>query len=88
MSAGFQPFRRDVAWIDAEEQPIRPLLEWLDFAQGSNWGYALRFGIIEISAADFEFIEHVMTLNSPSPRLRGEGWGEGHAPVEEAPHPA
>ncbi len=61
MSAGFQPFRRDVDWLVAEEQPIRPLLEWLDFAQGPNWGYALRLGVVEIGAVDFEFIEHVMT---------------------------
>lgn len=61
MAAGFQPFRRDVAWIEAREQPIRPLLEWLDFAQGPNWGYALRLGVIEIGAADFDFIQHVMT---------------------------
>lgn len=61
MSAGFQPFRRDVAWLDAREQPIRPLLEWLDFAADKNWGYALRFGLIEISRADFDFIHHVMT---------------------------
>ncbi len=61
MSEGFQAHRRDVAWLDGAEQPIRPLLEWLDFAQGSNWGYALRLGLIEIGQADFDFIQHVMT---------------------------
>ncbi len=61
MAAGFQPWRRDVAWLDGQDQPIRPLLEWLDFTQGKNWGYALRLGVIEIGQADFDFLEHVMT---------------------------
>lgn len=53
--------RRDVDWLAAEEQPIKPLLDWLDFAQGNNWGYQLRFGLIEIPAVDFDFLHHVMT---------------------------
>lgn len=61
MAEGFQPYRRDVDWLAGEERPIRPLLEWLDFAQGPNWGYALRLGLIEIGQADFDFIQHVMT---------------------------
>ncbi len=61
MSAGFTPWRRDVDWFDAAEQPIKPLLDWLDFTQARNWGYALRFGVIEIPAVDFEFLQHVMT---------------------------
>jgi len=61
MSAGFAPYRRDIAWLDAAEQPIKPLLDWLDFTQARNWGYALRLGIIEIPAVDFEFLQHVMT---------------------------
>ncbi len=60
MFKGFAPFRRDVEWLDACEQPIRPLLEWLDFTADKNWGYALRFGLIEISQADFDFLVHVM----------------------------
>ncbi len=63
MFPGFKPFRRDVDWLAARDQPIRPLLEWLDFAADKNWGYALRFGLIEISAADFDFLVHVMTLS-------------------------
>jgi len=60
MVPGFRPFRRDVEWLEAREQPIRPLLEWLDFTADKNWGYALRFGLIEIPAVDFEFLLHVM----------------------------
>ena len=61
MSPGFMPYRRDIDWLDAGEHPIKPLLDWLDFTQAKNWGYALRLGIIEIPAVDFEFLQHVMT---------------------------
>lgn len=54
-------FRRDVDWLAAAEHPIRPLLDWLDFTQTANWGYSLRFGLIEIPAVDFDFLRHVMT---------------------------
>lgn len=54
-------YRRDIDWFDAAEHPIKPLLDWLDFTQAKNWGYALRLGIIEIPAVDFEFLQHVMT---------------------------
>ncbi len=58
---GFTPWRRDIEWLAAEPQPIKPLLDWLDFTQGPNWGYSLRFGIIELSQSDFDFLLHVMT---------------------------
>lgn len=61
MFPGFTPYRRDIDWLEAAEQPIKPLLEWLDFTQAKNWGYALRMGVIEIPAVDFEFLQHVMT---------------------------
>lgn len=61
MVPGFVPYRRDVDWMEAAEQPIKPLLDWLDFTQAKNWGYTLRLGVIEIPAVDFEFLLHVMT---------------------------
>lgn len=61
MFPGFVPSRRDIDWLEAGEQPIKPLLEWLDFTQAKNWGYSLRLGVIEIPAVDFEFLQHVMT---------------------------
>lgn len=54
-------FRRDVDWLTAARQPIHPLLDWLDFTQTKTWGYALRSGLIEIPAVDFDFLQHVMT---------------------------
>jgi len=53
--------RRDVDWATAKDAPIAPLLETLDFTRGQrNWGYKLRFGLFEISAADFEVIAKAM----------------------------
>ncbi len=61
MLPGFSPFRRNVDWLETIEQPIRPLLEWLDFTADKNWGYALRFGLVELPVVDFDFLVHVMT---------------------------
>ncbi|WP_431855538.1 EVE domain-containing protein [Azospirillum sp.] len=61
MGGGFHPFRRDVAWNDAREAPIRPLLGALDFAAGGrNWGYQLRFGLFEVSDHDMDVIAEAM----------------------------
>jgi hypothetical protein len=61
MGAGFTPFRRDVDWATAEEAPIKPLLDRLEFTTGkSNWGYQLRFGLFAVSAADFALIAEAM----------------------------
>jgi len=55
-------WRRDVEWLHpAHEAPIRPLLDALEFAAGGNWGYRLRFGLFEVSAADGDRIEDAMT---------------------------
>lgn len=61
MSDGFQPFRRDVDWAETHEQPIRSLIDRLDLTKEKNWGYSLRFGVLELSAADFATIEEAMT---------------------------
>ena len=61
MGDGFMPFRRDVDWAKADEAPIKPLLEQLDFTKGkSNWGYQLRFGLFEIDEHDFRLIVEAM----------------------------
>jgi len=58
---GFRPFRRDVQYRDAREAPIAPLLEHLALTHGKpNWGAAFRFGLVEISAADFATIAQAM----------------------------
>jgi EVE domain len=61
MGGGFCPFRRDVTWFETGITPIRPLLGQLDFTRGkSNWGYAFRFGILEISDHDGDLIAQAM----------------------------
>lgn len=62
MGAGFTPFRRDVAWRKAREVRIRPLVELLELTAGKpNWGALFRFGLVEISDADFAMILDAMT---------------------------
>ncbi|MBB4841781.1 hypothetical protein HNP55_000276 [Paucibacter oligotrophus] len=63
MGGGFVPYRRDVAWWSAHETPIAPLLPALDFTAGrKNWGYALRFGLLQISARDMDLIAAAMSV--------------------------
>jgi EVE domain len=66
MDGGFHPFRHDVTWIEAQGAPIRPLLDRLEFTRGrSNWGYAFRFGLLPVSAYDFELIAQAMGAKLP-----------------------
>lgn len=61
MGDGFCPFRRDVAWFDAIETPIQPLLDRLEFSAGvRNWGYPMRFGLFAISGPDMDAISSAM----------------------------
>jgi len=73
MGNGFCPSRRDVAWANSHDVPIRPLLQTLDFtARDRNWGYKLRFGLFAIGARDLDVIAIAMgagpdLLKSPRP---------------------
>lgn len=74
MDAHFRPWRRDVAFVAAQAAPIRPLLAQLAFiTDPARWGYPLRFGQLQISAADFYLIAAAMqaalpaTLPPPAP---------------------
>jgi EVE domain-containing protein len=61
MADGFEPFRKDVDWLAADEAPIRPLLDTLSFTAGkSNWGYAFRVGLLKVSADDMALIANAM----------------------------
>ena len=63
MGGGFCPFRRDVAWFEATETPIQPLLDRLEFSAGiRNWGYQLRFGLFAVSGADMDVISSAMRV--------------------------
>lgn len=61
MGGGFVPHRRDVRYVRAQPAPIAPLLDQLDFVEDrQRWGYKLRFGLFEVSAADMQRIAQAM----------------------------
>ena len=67
MFPGFVPNRCDIRFIEATDAPIRPLLAQLSFIKDkSKWGYAFRFGHIEIAKVDFELIATQMLGSVPS----------------------
>ena len=65
MGDGFEPYRRDVDWLEAHEAPIRPLLDTLSFSRGKpNWGAALRFGLLAVTPADMQAIAQAMQAHA------------------------
>lgn len=67
MGFGFKPFRREVAWHEAEATPLALLKEKLTFTQEENWGYRLRQGLIEISDDDMALIAEAMFTTVAEP---------------------
>ena len=66
MAEGFKPFRRDIAWLDAEEASILPFRASLEFASGdANWGYRLRLGLLPIGGRDMQRIAEAMAARLP-----------------------
>ena len=60
-SERFQPFRRDVRYLQAREAPIRPLLRDLSFTQGeASWGQMMRRGTFQITQDDCRIIAEAM----------------------------
>ena len=58
---GFRPWRRGVAWAEAQTAAIRPLLDVLDLTRGlTSWGMAFRYGLRPVTAADFAVIATAM----------------------------
>jgi hypothetical protein len=71
MGGGFVPFRHDVTWRNASDASIRPLLEALSFTSGrANWGYAFRFGLLEITRSDGEVIAAAMMADGSQAATR------------------
>jgi len=79
MGFGFHPYRRDVAWHDAESAPLAVLQDELAFTQETNWGYRLRQGLIEISDADMTTIAEAMFTASAAPHRPADGMSRGSA---------
>jgi len=58
---GFVPFRRDVAYVAAQEASILPLLDDFEFVEDrQRWGYKFRFGLFDISDHDMRLIAQAM----------------------------
>lgn len=68
MGFGFRPYRRDVAWHEAEAAPLAAVKDVLAFTQDKNWGYRLRQGVVEISDADMTIIADAMFTAAARPR--------------------
>lgn len=67
MSNDFIPYRRDIHFLESVDAPIRPLLAQLSFIKDkSRWGYAFRFGHLEISKIDFAIISTRMLGHNPT----------------------
>lgn len=64
MGGGFVPFRRNVVYTAAQETPIAPLLDQLEFVEDrTKWGYPFRFGLFKINDHDMSLIANAMTAN-------------------------
>jgi hypothetical protein len=77
MGFGFKPFRREVAWHEAESMALVTLQGQLAFTQEKNWGYRLRQGLIEISDADMTIIAEAMFTASAAPGRREDERSRG-----------
>ena len=71
MAEGFEPMRRDVAYLDAVDAPIRPMLKDLSFLQGlPSWGMAFRRGVLTIPFEDYNRIALAMQVSESAPLMR------------------
>jgi len=57
MTPDFKPFRRNVKYLYTGKVKIEPLVTHLQFIRNKkSWGYAFRFGLLEIQKDDFQLI--------------------------------
>src|SRR5580704_19681314 len=62
-SGDFRPFRRKTEYFKSKDASIHPLLEELSFTKGrSNWGVALRMGILQMKREDYMKIAMTMGI--------------------------
>ena len=58
---GFEPYRRNVEFLEGKEVSILPLIERLGFIRDkTHWGASLRFGFLKIAEGDWDIIEKEM----------------------------
>ncbi|HEU4496461.1 MAG TPA: EVE domain-containing protein [Flavobacterium sp.] len=64
MTESFNPYRRNINFLNCRETPILPLIVQLEFIQNKTaWGYPFRFGFFEIQKKDFKLISSKMLGN-------------------------
>ncbi len=67
MFPGFVPYRRNIDFLESADVPIHPLLSQLAFIKDKRrWGYAFRFGHLEIQREDFEILSMGMLGRIPT----------------------
>ena len=72
MGSGFVPYRRDVAYVPANEVPIQPLLDHFEFVTDrARWGYPFRSGLFAINDHDMALIVRAMGAST-----QALGWPE------------
>lgn len=65
VSEDFKPYRVDVAFLEAADAPIKPLIEILSFIKNkTHWGAAFRFGYVKVPAEDFLRMAEAMGVES------------------------
>lgn len=63
MTPHFHPWRRRLDFLKAEQTPIRPLIDCLDFITNKKqWGYPFRRGLFSVSPEDFRRIADAMKV--------------------------
>ncbi|MDP9830602.1 EVE domain-containing protein [Kineosporia succinea] len=55
----FRPWRRNVEFVPVTPVPIADLP--LELTSAPNWGYALRYGLVPLTLADFGLLRKAMT---------------------------
>lgn len=66
MNPDFKPYRRNIAYLDAQHVDIKPLIEKLPFIKNQkSWGYVFRYGFLEIDQQSFEIIAQSMLGYNP-----------------------
>ena len=69
---GFKPWHRRVAYREATEVPIRPLIEQLSFIKNkAHWSATFRFGFLEIAKEDSTLIAKRMISAPRTRKSRG-----------------
>jgi hypothetical protein len=63
MAPSFHPWRRRLQFLPAQETPIEPLLDSLEFiGDRRRWGFVFRRGLFEIGGEDFRRIAAAMRV--------------------------